>query len=181
MAASTSGTKGVYGVPRPPSRRMTGMPMRTVELQNEENTVDRESQSGVSLLEGDEGFNTVECLRGRLLAERQASRERDEGLYIDIIQSPVQMYDRLLYLASSALSEREIKQESSNLWVEPYQQASLWEPYAERKILTNQGKSVKNNGYILVGVNGGLNQQRVAVLATIPRKRAFLPLFAFNK
>lgn len=42
MAASTSGTKGVFGVPRPPSRRMTRMPTRNVELQNEENPVDSE-------------------------------------------------------------------------------------------------------------------------------------------
>ncbi|KAF7803297.1 O-fucosyltransferase 8 isoform X1 [Senna tora] len=112
-------------------------------------------------------------------------QERDEGLYIDRIQSPVQMYDRLLNLASSALSEREIKQESSNLWVEPYRQASLREPCAERKILTNQGKSVKNNGYILVSANGGLNQQRVAIcnavaVASLLNATLVIPKFLYS-
>ncbi|KAI4306004.1 hypothetical protein L6164_029323 [Bauhinia variegata] len=40
--ASTSGTKGPYGIPRQPSRRMSRMPTRTVELPNEENAVDSE-------------------------------------------------------------------------------------------------------------------------------------------
>ncbi|KAI4308102.1 hypothetical protein L6164_031209 [Bauhinia variegata] len=40
--ASSSGTKGPFGAPRPPSRRLTGVPTRNVELPNEENTVDSE-------------------------------------------------------------------------------------------------------------------------------------------
>ncbi|KAK7245521.1 hypothetical protein RIF29_40367 [Crotalaria pallida] len=83
--------------------------------------------------------------------------------YINKKQSPVQMYDRLLNLASSALAEKEFKQEPSNLWVEPFRQASSWEPCAERKVQSDPGKSVKSNGYISVSANGGLNQQRVAI------------------
>ena len=56
--------------------------------------------------------------------------------------------------------QKEFKQESSNLWIDPYKQASLWKPCAQSK---DQTKSVKSNGYILISANGGLNQQRVAV------------------
>lgn len=35
--------------------------------------------------------------------------------------------------------QREIKQESSSLWVEPYRQATSWEPCADRKVITDQG------------------------------------------
>ncbi|KAG4971372.1 hypothetical protein JHK85_037793 [Glycine max] len=82
--------------------------------------------------------------------------------YIYSKRSPVYMYERLLNLASSALAEKEFKQESSNLWVETFRQASLWKPCSERKTQTNPRKPVQNNGYILVSANGGLNQQRVA-------------------
>ncbi|KAF7804512.1 polycomb group protein Pc-like [Senna tora] len=37
-------------------------------------SVNHDPQWSGKKMEGDEGFNTVECLRGRLLAERQASR-----------------------------------------------------------------------------------------------------------
>lgn len=40
--ASTSGTKGPYDLPRPPSKRMIRAPTRTVELPNEENIMDSE-------------------------------------------------------------------------------------------------------------------------------------------
>ncbi|KAI9120811.1 hypothetical protein K1719_007844 [Acacia pycnantha] len=97
------------------------------------------------------------------LANNNSTGSQDRVSYMDKRQSPIQMYDRLLNLASSSLAEREIKQESSNLWVEPYGQASFWKPCADRKVPSNRGKSVKTNGYILVSANGGLNQQRVAI------------------
>ncbi|KAK7302962.1 hypothetical protein RJT34_13859 [Clitoria ternatea] len=90
-------------------------------------------------------------------------QDRDSYINNNNKQSPVYMYGRLLNLAASALAEKEFKQESSNLWLEPYRQASLWEPCAERKLQTIPGKPVKSNGYILVSANGGLNQQRVAI------------------
>ncbi|KAK2985349.1 hypothetical protein RJ640_001869, partial [Escallonia rubra] len=48
-------------------------------------------------------------------------------------KAAVQMYDRLLNLASSALAEREFKKATSKLWEEPYPQASLWRPCADRE------------------------------------------------
>ncbi|XP_027338514.1 O-fucosyltransferase 8-like isoform X2 [Abrus precatorius] len=105
--------------------------------------------------------------------------------YISNKQSPVYMYGRLLNLASSALAEKEFKQESSNLWVEPYRHASSWEPCAERKVQANPGKPVKNNGYILVSANGGLNQQRVAIcnavaVASLLNATLVIPKFLYS-
>ncbi|KAH1048445.1 hypothetical protein J1N35_039229 [Gossypium stocksii] len=74
----------------------------------------------------------------------------------------VKMYGRLLNLASSALAEKEFKQESLNFWEEPYQEASKWTPCADKRYPTSLGKPGESNGYIMVSANGGLNQQRVA-------------------
>ncbi|KAJ0081061.1 hypothetical protein Patl1_10490 [Pistacia atlantica] len=60
-------------------------------------------------------------------------------------------------------SRREIKQEKANFWKEPYRQAALWKPCADRRT-PNIGKPDKSNGHIMVSANGGLNQQRVAVI-----------------
>ncbi|XP_019462662.1 PREDICTED: uncharacterized protein At1g04910-like isoform X1 [Lupinus angustifolius] len=100
-------------------------------------------------------------------------------------QSPIQMYDRLLNMASSALAKKEFKQESSNLWVKPYRQSSSWKPCAERKLQTNPGKSVESNGYILVSANGGLNQQRVAIcnavaVASVLNATLVIPKFLYS-
>ncbi|TKY71855.1 GDP-fucose protein O-fucosyltransferase [Spatholobus suberectus] len=105
--------------------------------------------------------------------------------YIYNKQLPVYMYGRLLNLASSALAEKEFKQESSNLWVEPFRRASSWKPCAEKKVETNQGKPVKNNGYILVSANGGLNQQRVAIcnavgVASLLNATLVIPKFLYS-
>ncbi|KAK7247177.1 hypothetical protein RIF29_42054 [Crotalaria pallida] len=100
-------------------------------------------------------------------------------------QSQIQMYDRLLNMASSALAENEFKQESSNLWVEPYRLASPWEPCSERKLHTHPGKSKESNGYILVSANGGLNQQRVAIcnavaVASLLNATLVIPKFLYS-
>ncbi|KAF5942752.1 hypothetical protein HYC85_020394 [Camellia sinensis] len=46
------------------------------------------------------------------------------------------------------------KLEPRDLWQEPFILASSWRPCADQQ---------RNNGYILVSANGGINQQRVAV------------------
>ncbi|KAK9267254.1 hypothetical protein L1049_009676 [Liquidambar formosana] len=112
--------------------------------------------------------------------------EEDTGTaYEDKQESQVQMYDRLLNLASNALAEKAFKQDSSNFWEEPYRQASVWKPCADRKSPTNPGKSDKNNGFILVSANGGLNQQRVAicnavVVASLLNATLVLPKFLYS-
>ncbi|CAL5412371.1 unnamed protein product [Camellia sinensis] len=104
---------------------------------------------------------------------------------------PVQMYDRLLNLASSALAEKEFRQDSSNFWEEQNHQASLWRPCANRKSRTNlvevvgAGKTKKSIGFILVSANGGLNQQRVAVcnavaVASLLNATLVIPKFLYS-
>ncbi|KAJ1414141.1 putative O-fucosyltransferase, plant [Sesbania bispinosa] len=118
-------------------------------------------------------------------ASNNSSGFQGPNSYINKKQSAIYMYDRLLNLASSALAEREFKQESSNLWVEPYRQASSWKPCAERKVQTNPGKSMESNGYILVSANGGLNQQRVAIcnavaVASLLNATLVIPKFLYS-
>ncbi|KAF4381299.1 hypothetical protein F8388_016255 [Cannabis sativa] len=90
-------------------------------------------------------------------------KEENRVAYEGKNTSPIHMYDRLLNMASSVLIENEFKQEPSNLWEEPYQQAAAWKPCADKNVSTSLGRPKKNNGYILVSANGGLNQQRVAL------------------
>ncbi|KAL5575212.1 hypothetical protein UlMin_016911 [Ulmus minor] len=99
--------------------------------------------------------------------------------------SPVRMYDRLLNLASTALIEKEFKQEPSNYWEEPYQQASAWKPCSDKKLHTNPERYKNNNGYILISANGGLNQQRVAIcnvvaVASLLNATLVLPRFLYS-
>ncbi|KAK7844991.1 o-fucosyltransferase 8 [Quercus suber] len=120
------------------------------------------------------------------LAQRKSTglKEEDRDAYINEEKSPV-MYDRLLNLASSALAEKEFKQESSRFLEEPYQQASAWKPCSDRKVPMNMGKFDKNNGYILISANGGLNQQRVAIcnavaVASLLNATLVLPRFLYS-
>ncbi|PPS05323.1 hypothetical protein GOBAR_AA15324 [Gossypium barbadense] len=97
----------------------------------------------------------------------------------------VEMYGRLLNLASSALAEEEFKQESLNFWEEPYQEASKWTPCADKRYPTSLGKPGESNGYIMVSVNGGLNQQRVAIcnavtVASLLNATLVLPKFLYS-
>ncbi|KAJ6292674.1 hypothetical protein OIU78_024786 [Salix suchowensis] len=99
-------------------------------------------------------------------------------------EPPVQMYGRLQNLAYSALAEKELKQEPSNFWEEPWK-ASLWKPCADRKESKKLGQPDKNNGYIMVSANGGLNQQRVAIcnavaLASLLNATLVLPRFLYS-
>ncbi|PPD73557.1 hypothetical protein GOBAR_DD29530 [Gossypium barbadense] len=97
----------------------------------------------------------------------------------------VEMYGRLLNLASSALVAEEFKQESLNFWEEPYQEASKWTPCADKRYPTSLGKPGENNGYIMVSANGGLNQQRVAIcnavaVASLLNATLVLPKFLYS-
>ncbi|GLU13825.1 hypothetical protein SLE2022_304350 [Rubroshorea leprosula] len=116
---------------------------------------------------------------------KSGGHEEDNPAYISEDRPPVQMYNRLLSMASNALVEKEFKQEKLGFWEEPYHQASKWKPCADRKTPTNSGKPDKNNGYIMVSANGGLNQQRVAIcnavtLASLLNATLVLPRFLYS-
>ncbi|KAB1213020.1 hypothetical protein CJ030_MR5G013074 [Morella rubra] len=120
-------------------------------------------------------------------SQRESSglKEQDRGTYISEAEPPIQMYGRLLNLASSALAKKEFKQEKSSFWEEPYHKASAWKPCADRKDPTNLGRFDKNNGYILISANGGLNQQRVAIcnavaVASLLNATLVLPRFLYS-
>ncbi|XP_052183502.1 O-fucosyltransferase 8 isoform X3 [Diospyros lotus] len=100
-------------------------------------------------------------------------------------QIPVQMYDRLLNLASSALSKKEHEQDLSKFWEEQFHQTVTWRPCADRKTSRNLGKPKNSTGYILVSANGGLNQQRVAVcnavaVASLLNATLVIPKFLYS-
>ncbi|KAM6575013.1 hypothetical protein CsatA_023340 [Cannabis sativa] len=112
-------------------------------------------------------------------------KEENRVVYEGKNTSPIHMYDRLLNMASSVLIENEFKQEPSNLWEEPYQQAAAWKPCADKNVSTSLGSPKKNNGYILVSANGGLNQQRVAIcnavaVASLLNATLVIPRFLYS-
>ncbi|CAA6673037.1 unnamed protein product [Spirodela intermedia] len=104
-------------------------------------------------------------------------------------QTPKMMYKRLLSLALNE-SQLQTQYSSSGLWDEPYRQASLWKPCANKHEETSQDdikstRSEKQNGFILVSANGGLNQQRVAVcnavaVASLLNATLVLPKFLYS-
>ncbi|KAG8494534.1 hypothetical protein CXB51_012228 [Gossypium anomalum] len=113
------------------------------------------------------------------------AREDDNVVSIHEERPTVQMYGRLLKLASMVLAEKEFKQDSLNFWNEPYHQASKWKPCADKKYRTTPGKPDKSNGYIMVSANGGLNQQRVAIcnavaVASLLNATLVLPKFLYS-
>ncbi|KDP21114.1 hypothetical protein JCGZ_21585 [Jatropha curcas] len=111
--------------------------------------------------------------------------KEDRTTYGNKEKSPVQMYSRLLNLASSALAEKEFKPVKSNFWEEPCQKASVWKPCADKKNSEKIEKPEKSNGYIMISANGGLNQQRVAIcnavaLASLLNATLVLPRFLYS-
>ncbi|KAI9395986.1 hypothetical protein POPTR_004G058900v4 [Populus trichocarpa] len=108
----------------------------------------------------------------------------DRTAYANEEERSVQMHGRLQNLAYSALAEKEFKQDTSNFWEEP-RKASLWKPCGDRKDAEKLGQPDKNNGYIMVSANGGLNQQRVAIcnaiaLASLLNATLVLPRFLYS-
>lgn len=100
---------------------------------------------------------------------------------------PGVMYGRLLSLAAHALAEDELNTEPTQLWEEPFADASAWKPCADERDANHMPFSVapNNTGYILISANGGLNQQRVAIcngvaVARLLNATLVLPRFQFS-
>ncbi|XP_062095921.1 O-fucosyltransferase 8-like [Humulus lupulus] len=130
-------------------------------------------------------FDTMNLQRSSTQRKSSGLKEENRVAYARRQSSPVHMYERLLNMASSVLVEKEFKQEPSNLWEEPYQQAAAWKPCADRNVSKSLGGPGKNNGYILVSANGGLNQQRVAIcnavaVASLLNATLVIPRFLYS-
>ncbi|XP_031253650.1 O-fucosyltransferase 8 [Pistacia vera] len=128
-------------------------------------------------------FDSVN-IRNSSTSKDSRGLEENTVAYVNKDKPPIKMHGRLLSLASSALEEKEIKQEKANFWKEPYQQAALWKPCADRRT-PNIGKPDKTNGHIMVSANGGLNQQRVAIcnavaVASLLNATLVLPRFLYS-
>ncbi|KAL3596565.1 hypothetical protein D5086_008202, partial [Populus alba] len=96
----------------------------------------------------------------------------DRTAYANEEERSVPMYGRLQNLSYSALAEEPRK-------------ASLWKPCGDRKDGEKLGQPDKNNGYIMVSENGGLDQQRVAIcnaiaLASLLNATLVLPRFLYS-
>ncbi|XVF87312.1 hypothetical protein PTKIN_Ptkin18bG0110000 [Pterospermum kingtungense] len=130
-------------------------------------------------------FGSINLQGSSTVRDSSNGHEEDSVAYVHEERSTVQMYGRLLNLASSALAQKEFKQDSLNYWEEPYRQASKWKPCADKKYPTSLGKPEKTNGYIVVSANGGLNQQRVAIcnavaVASLLNATLVLPRFLYS-
>ncbi|KAJ0228803.1 O-fucosyltransferase 8 [Hirschfeldia incana] len=101
--------------------------------------------------------------------------------------TPVQMYSRLLNLASSSLEKNIFKPETPNFREERSSKSSQWKPCADnnKKSVALERSTEMNNGYIMVSANGGLNQQRVAIcnavaVAALLNATLVLPRFLYS-
>ncbi|XP_022140253.1 uncharacterized protein At1g04910 isoform X2 [Momordica charantia] len=123
--------------------------------------------------------------RNSQFSRKLSGAKDDNDAHIHKEKSPIQMYDRLVHLASSSLAEIEFKPEKSSLWKEPYLQASAWVPCADGNIGKDLEKPDKTNGYVIISANGGLNQQRVAIcnavaLASLLNATLVIPRFLYS-
>ncbi|CAG7864382.1 unnamed protein product [Brassica rapa] len=101
--------------------------------------------------------------------------------------SPVQMYSRLLYLASNSLAKNVFQPDTPTFQEERSSKSSQWKPCADNN---KQAEALEksremNNGYIMVSANGGLNQQRVAIcnavaVASLLNATLVLPRFLYS-
>ncbi|TXG47607.1 hypothetical protein EZV62_026901 [Acer yangbiense] len=75
-----------------------------------------------------------QILHSQVVGEQHGEEAKDDNVaYINKEKPPIKMYDLLLNLAFGALAEKEFKLDKSNFWEEPYQQASVWNPCADRR------------------------------------------------
>ncbi|KAK0580150.1 hypothetical protein LWI29_037150 [Acer saccharum] len=95
------------------------------------------------------------------------------------MRSQYGVYGRMLALASHALAEGQNKREPKYLWKGAKNPASVWRRCADQ---CNWKPSGRNNGYIMVTANGGMNQQRVAICNAIVLLNASLvvPKFMYS-
>ncbi|KAF3451301.1 hypothetical protein FNV43_RR07396 [Rhamnella rubrinervis] len=185
---------GKQGSPRSPRPEPldSGLSLEMKEYQIRSSETGNDPSIGRRMSGGDYHWNTKMVLPHGLKSDnakyttfKASYAEDDREMYIESKKSPVQMYDRLLNLASAALAEKEFKQDSSDLWEEPFQRAFVWKPCADRKLPTNLEKHDPSNRYILVSANGGLNQQRVAIcnavaVASLLNATLVLPRFLYS-
>ncbi|CAF2160051.1 BnaA07g08090D [Brassica napus] len=101
--------------------------------------------------------------------------------------SPVQMYSRLLNLASNSLAKNVFKPDAPNFREVRSSNSSQWKPCADNNNKTAglEMSREMNNGYIMVSANGGLNQQRVAIcnavaVAALLNATLVLPRFLYS-
>ncbi|XP_020869321.1 uncharacterized protein At1g04910 isoform X2 [Arabidopsis lyrata subsp. lyrata] len=101
--------------------------------------------------------------------------------------SPVQMYSRLLNLASDSLAKNEFKPDTPNFQEERSSKSPQWKPCADnnKAAVALERYRELSNGYIMVSANGGLNQQRVAIcnavaVAALLNATLVLPRFLYS-
>ncbi|CAL9216642.1 unnamed protein product [Arabidopsis halleri] len=101
--------------------------------------------------------------------------------------SPVQMYSRLLNLASDSLAKNEFKPDTPNFQEERSSKSSQWKPCTDinKSHVALERSRELSNGYIMVSANGGLNQQRVAIcnavaVAALLNATLVLPRFLYS-
>ncbi|KAK4769970.1 hypothetical protein SAY87_030502 [Trapa incisa] len=119
------------------------------------------------------------------LPRETSNSKEDGGIHVKEEKHAIEMYGRLLDLASAALRKKEDEQGATPLWEEPYDQASHWKPCSDQRLQTSRGNAGQRNGYILVSANGGLNQQRVAIcnavaVASLLNATLVIPRFLYS-